>query len=140
MITHIESFGAFHAYLGGEDSVSCGIVRFDRCTSKRLRMTHFDESGDDGAGFLSTQKDAASFCFSCRCWDSRECFDKDMEWAIMLGDGWMGSGKVGEGVHGGAATACCWEDEVGSITNHMENHVAGIVSDGSVWMSVQVVK
>ena len=64
VVAHVKSFGAFHAHFGSENVMSSGVVGFKGSAGSGLFMTQFSEGSNERNGFLTVEKQAASFCFS----------------------------------------------------------------------------
>ena len=91
------------------------------------------KSGTDGTGVLASHVYAACFGFGGGRYD---VFDGLAEHV----DGAVGTVAVlpSKVVMSGGATSCAWLDEVGCVRGHLEDHVAGVVADHGVWISMEV--
>ena len=63
-----------------------------------------------------------------------------MERTIGLILGRSGCGAIGESEERGSPTARARENKIGGVRDEAEDHVAGVVANGSIGMSVQVVE
>ena len=140
VVAHVEGLGAFHADLGFEDVMCCGVVCLQRGAGGGLRMTHFLECSDDGACFLGSVENASCFGFRGRCWDTANCFDEDMDWSVRDRIWRIVRGWIRKSEEGGTATAGIGENEVGCIGDHGEDHSAGMVANRGGRISSEIVK
>ena len=142
MISHVKSFGLFHANLGMKNTVSRRVVGFKESASRRLFRTHFFESSNHGNSLLGVEKEAAGFGFGGGCGGGANGLAKNMDGTIGL---WIrrraGSGGKGCKEKMACSTAASIrKDKVGGIGGYSKDHVAGIIANGSIGMRGEIVK
>ena len=142
MVSHVESFGFFHAHGGVENTMCCRIVSLKRSASRRLFVPHFFEGGDHGDGFLGVEKETTGFGFRGRGSNRPNGFAKDVNGAI---GGWSrrgtgGTRKSGQEKMTGSTAASVGKDKVCGIGADGKDHVAGMITDGGDGMCGKVVK
>ena len=125
-----------------ENAVSCRVVGLQRSTGRRLGMAHFDQSSAHGNSLLSIKEETASFGFRGRGSNSSDGFAENMNRAIELGMRRRagGAGKIGEEKMAGSTTASIGKNEVSSVRADSENHVTGVIADGSIGMGREIIK
>ena len=126
--------------LSSEYIVGCRFFSFNRSASDRLWMSHFSESSNDGASFLSTNKDTAGFGFRGGSGYTFNGFYHNMEWDIRRRLSWVSSGPIGQSEKGSTSAASVRQNKLSGIRNKANNHVASIISEDSVRMSVKVIQ
>jgi hypothetical protein len=140
VVPHIKCFGAFHAYFGSEDVLGGGVVSFQRGAGGRLRVAYFLEGRDDGDGFLSVEEETARFGFGCRGGDALERLAEHADRAVGLGGRRVGCHHICEKEESGGSAASIGEDEIRCVRDDCEDHIAGMESDGGVWVGGQIVE
>ena len=115
--------------LSSEYIVGCRFFSFNRSASDRLWMSHFSESSNDGAGFLSTEKDTTGFGFRGGSGYTFNGFYHNMEREIMRRLMRMGSGLVGQSEKGSTSAERFIQNKVNGIRNKEKKHAASIISE-----------
>ena len=85
VIAHVKCFGFFHTNLGMKDTMSSGIVGFERSTSDRLLMAHFFKGSANGDGILCIEEQTASFGFGGGGSNSANGFAENMNGTVAFG-------------------------------------------------------
>jgi hypothetical protein len=117
VIAHIKRFWLFHANLGVEDAMCCGIVGFKRSTSDRLRVSHFFELRANGDSISGIEKTTAGFGFGSGGSKGAECFAEIKNRTVAFGVWRITSGRVKSGKEKMtcSTTASIGENKVGCI-------------------------
>ena len=98
-------------------------------------MAQLGEGDSHGTGFLGSEEDTASFGFSGRADDIFDSIAEDMEGGIehrCRG----GGGILTEDEPCRSSGAGFGEDKVGGVGFKLQNHIAGMVSEGGIRMTV----
>ena len=137
---HVEGFGSSHADFPFENIVCGGVVGFERSTGWWLFVAHFFKSSDDRSSFLSVDEQASSFSFGCRRGSTFDSFAEDVDCAVFRRFWRICRGSVTEDADTGATAAGVWEHKTGGISNDMENHVAGVETNGGIRMGCEIIE
>ena len=105
-------------------------------------MPHFDESSNDGNGFLGVQEKTASFGFGSGGGNGTNGFAEYVNGAIGLGVRRRAgdTGKGSEEKMASSTASSIWKNKVGGIGADGKNHVTGMVADGSIRMRGEIVE
>jgi hypothetical protein len=142
MVSHVESFGFFHANRSVENTMGRRVVGFQGSAGGWLLVAHFFEGGDHRDSFLGVQEETTGFSFGGRSGNSPNGFAENVNSAVggRIRRGTGGTGKTCQEKVTGGATASIGKNEIGSIGADGENHVASVITDGGIGMRGKVVQ
>jgi hypothetical protein len=136
---HVNGLGStlFDSVIG--DANGGVVVCLDR--SRGLGVAHFFEAGADGTSILEVVEEGTQFRFGGTGEDLVHGVAEDVDWSIQWWwrEGWI-RGTVAQVVVASGSGAGISFREVGGIAVNVEDHVTGMVADGSIGVGSTVVQ